>query len=248
LFRYAIVSRSLFVVFMIGMAMFGAIVFVPLFVQTVMGGAATEAGQVLTPLFLGWVSTSVLGARLTVRIGYRPVTIAGSALLTTGFVMLAMMDADATRTTLLLAVFVLGCGMGLSMLATLLAVQHGVDRSMLGLATSLNQFSRSVGAAIGVALMGAILTRSLVGVTLPGGPSAAPSATAPLNSLARGQFAHALALVFAAGAVMSAIGLLACAMLPPVSFARGIPRGAGEQLLAAEMTSLESKSEPEGIP
>ena len=64
----------------------------------------------------------------------------------------------------------------------------------------------------------------------------------------RGQFAHALALVFASGAVMSGIGLLACVMLPPVSFSRGVPAGAGEQLLAAEMTNLESESEPEAVP
>ena len=59
--------------------------------------------------------------------------------------------------------------MGTQMLSLLLAVQHGVDRSRLGLATSLNQFSRSIGAALGVAAMGAILARSLGGVTLPGG-------------------------------------------------------------------------------
>jgi EmrB/QacA subfamily drug resistance transporter len=72
LLRYPVVAWSLGVVFMIGMAMFGAIAFVPLFVQGVMGGTATEAGQVLTPLFLGWVSMSIAAARLTVKLGYRP--------------------------------------------------------------------------------------------------------------------------------------------------------------------------------
>jgi EmrB/QacA subfamily drug resistance transporter len=245
LFGQTIVSRSLFVVFMIGMAMFGAIAFVPLFVQGVLGGTATEAGQVLTPLFLGWVTTSVVGARLTVRIGYRPVTITGSALLTAGFVVLSMIDATTTLTTLLLAVFVLGCGMGLSMLSTLLAVQHGVDRSMLGLVTSLNQFFRSVGAAIGVAVMGAILTRGLAGLALPGGAPGLSSGAIQLDPAARAQFAHALARVFAAGGIMSVTGFLACFLLPPVSFSRGVPTGAGGQLLAAEMASLEPKSEPE---
>ena len=86
LFRLRIVSRSLAVVFMTGMAMFGAIAFVPLFVQGVMGGTATQAGQVLTPLFLGWVGMSVVGARLTARIDYRIVAVAGNALLLAGFV------------------------------------------------------------------------------------------------------------------------------------------------------------------
>jgi EmrB/QacA subfamily drug resistance transporter len=248
LFRHTIVSRSLFVVFMIGMAMFGAIAFVPLFVQGVLGGTATEAGQVLTPLFLGWVTTSVVGARLTVRIGYRPVTTTGSALLTAGFVALATIDATTTLTTLLAAVFVLGCGMGLAMLSTLLAVQHGVERSMLGLATSLNQFFRSVGAAIGVAVMGAILTRGLADMALPGGASALSAGMIQLDNAGRVQFARALARVFAAGGIMSAVGFLACFLLPPVSFSRGIPAGAGEHLIAAEMTSLESEGEPQGVP
>jgi EmrB/QacA subfamily drug resistance transporter len=247
LFRHPIVARSLIVVFMTGMAMFGAIAFVPLFVQSVMGGTATEAGQVLTPLFLGWVVTSIAGARLTVGIGYRPVAVSGGLLLTAGFVALAMIDADTTMTPLLLIVSVLGCGMGLSALSLLLAVQHGVDRSLLGVATSLNQFSRSVGAVIGVAAMGAILARGLSGLDLPGGAHGMPAAALQLEGAARSQFSNALNRAFAAAAMMSAIGLAASFFLPPVNFARGVPAGAGEQMLAAEMTTLESESEPEGV-
>jgi EmrB/QacA subfamily drug resistance transporter len=247
LFRQPIVSRSLFVVFMTGMAMFGAIAFVPLFVQGVMGGTATEAGQVLTPLFLGWVSTSVVGARLTVRLGYRPVALVGGALLTAGFAALMLVDADTGLPALLLAVFLLGCGMGLSMLALLLAVQHGVDRSLLGVATSLNQFSRSVGAAIGVAVMGAIFARSLSDIDIPGVQGIASAAAIQLDGAGRVQFAHALNRVFAAGALMSAIGLIASFFLPPVDFARGVPVAAGEQLLTAEMATLEPESEPDAV-
>lgn len=247
LFRHPLVSRSLVVVFMTGMAMFGAIAFVPLFVQGVMSGTATQAGQVLTPLFLGWVAMSIAGARLTVRIGYRPVALSGGTLLLAGFVALMMVNADTTLRPLLLAVFMLGCGMGLSMLSLLLAVQHGVDRSLLGVATSLNQFSRSVGAVVGVAAMGAILARNLAGVNLPGGLHGTPSQALQLEGVARAQLAHALGRVFAAGGVMSAIGLVASFFLPPVDFSRGVPAGAGEQMLAAEMTSLESESEPEAV-
>jgi EmrB/QacA subfamily drug resistance transporter len=244
LFRHGIVSRSLVVVFMTGMAMFGAIAFIPLFVQSVIGGTATQAGQVLTPLFLGWVGMSIVGARLTVAIGYRPVAIVGSALLTAGFVALARLDDTATMRALFLAVFVLGCGMGLSMLSLLLAIQHGVDRSKLGLATSLNQFSRSVGAAVGVAVMGSILTRSVTGIDVSGGLSGLPAGAIPLTGVARAQFAHALARVFIAGGVVSALGLVASFLLPPVTFADGVPAGTGEQMLAAEMTSLQPEDEP----
>jgi EmrB/QacA subfamily drug resistance transporter len=247
LFRHRVVSYSLVVVFMSGMAMFGAIAFVPLFVQGVLGGSAMQAGQVLTPLFLGWVVTSIVGARLTVRIGYRPVAVAGGVLLAAGFAVLASIGADATFGVLRAAVLVLGCGMGLSMLSLLLAVQHGVDRSQLGIATSLNQFSRSVGAVVGVAAMGAILARGLSGIDLPGGMQAMSSGTLRLEGPARVLFAQALSRVFAAGAVMSALGLAASFFLPPVDFSRGVPPGAGQQMIAAEMTSLESEDEPEGV-
>ena len=222
LFRLRVVSRSLAVVFMTGMAMFGAIAFVPLFVQSVMGGTATQAGQVLTPLFLGWVGMSVVGARLTARIDYRIVAVAGNALLLAGFVGLALIGADASMTALYASVFLLGCGMGLSMLSLLLAVQHGVERSQLGLATSLNQFARSIGAAVGVAAMGAILARGLVGVNIPTGVHALPSAALQLDPATRAQFAQALSRVFAAGGVMSAIGLAASFALPSVDFAREV--------------------------
>jgi EmrB/QacA subfamily drug resistance transporter len=237
LFQHAVVPRSLVVVFMTGIAMFGAIAFIPLFVQSVIGGTATQAGQVLTPLFLGWVGMSIVGARLTVAIGYRPVAIVGSALLTAGFVALARLDETATLRALFLAVFVLGCGMGLSMLSLLLAIQHGVDRSKLGLATSLNQFFRSVGAAVGVAVMGSILTRSVTGLDMAGDLQGLSAGAIPLTGAARAQFAHALARVFIAGGVVSALGLLASFLLPPVTFDGGVPAGAGEQMLAAEMTN-----------
>jgi MFS family permease len=231
-----VVSRSLVVVFMSGMAMFGAIAFVPLFVQTVLGGSATEAGQALTPLFLGWVTTSIAGARLTVRIGYRPVAVAGVALLLVGFVWLSRLDAGTTRIPLLASVFVLGCGMGLSMLSLLLAIQHGVPRSQLGLATSLNQFSRSIGATVGVALMGMILARSLAGTELSSAVEGLTAGTLRLDEAARAQLAAALDHVFAAGAVMSGVGLVAALFLPPVALSRQVRSATGEQMLASEMT------------
>ena len=128
LLRHPIMTRTLVVVFLVGLALFGAIAFIPLFVQSVMGGTATQAGQVLTPLFLGWVVMSIVGARLTVRMGYRVAAIGGSVLMTLGFVGLSMLDTHSTRTMLLASCTVLGAGMGSQMLSLLLAVQHGVDR------------------------------------------------------------------------------------------------------------------------
>ncbi|MBI2189223.1 MAG: MFS transporter [Acidobacteria bacterium] len=248
LLRNPLIARTLLVVFLVGMALFGAIAFIPLFVQGVMGATATQAGQVLTPLFIGWVVMSIASARLTVKLGYRKLAMTGSLLMTAGFVGLAAVDADSPRTAVLTAGLFIGAGMGLSMLSLLLAVQHGVARSHLGLATSLNQFSRSVGAAVGVAVMGALMTRQLAGVSIPGGVEALAATGAMLTGAARLQFAGALHHVFIAGTVLAGASLVATLFLPPVDFSTGVPKAAGEQMLAAEMTNLEPEDEPVGVP
>jgi EmrB/QacA subfamily drug resistance transporter len=247
LFRLPIMNRSLVVVFLVGLALFGAIAFIPLFVQSVMGGTATQAGQVLTPLFLGWVVMSIVGARTTIRMGYRVAAIGGSVLMTMGFVGLTMLDAQSTRTMLLVSCTMLGAGMGTQMLSMLLAVQHGVDRSRLGLATSLNQFSRSVGAAVGVSVMGAIMARTLAGVALPGATEGLSHAGA-LSPQLRELFASGLHRVFLAGLVVSATGFVSTLFLPPVHFSKNVPAAAGEQMLEAEMTNLRAEDEPIAVP
>jgi hypothetical protein len=204
---------------------------------------------VLTPLFMGWVTTSIIGARLTVKIGYRLVAIAGSVLLIAGFTGLSIMTPDSPRRTLLASCFVIGSGMGFSMLTLLLAVQHGVDRSRLGIATSLNQFSRSIGAAVGVAAMGALMTRGLAGLDLPGGVGAISAAGGvALTGAARNQFAAALHQVFVAGMAVTGAALAMTFFLPAVDFHRGVTSNAGEEMLAAEMTSLEPQDEPIAVP
>jgi MFS family permease len=232
------------VAFLVGTAMFGAIAFMPLFVQAVMGGTATEAGTALTPLFLGWVLSSIVGARLSVRTGYRRVTVAGVALIAAGFGALALFGGNPTRRLLLGDALVLGCGMGLSMLALLLAIQQGVERSRLGLATSLNQFARSIGAAVGVAVMGAMLARSMGDLDVSGGIREMGGQMLHVDEAQRHRIADALRQVFALGSGMTLLALAACAFLPRVDFTRPVSTGAGEQMIEAEMTVLEPKSEP----
>ena len=222
LLTHPLMARAFTVVFLVGMALFGAIAFIPLFVQGVMGATATEAGQVLTPLFLGWVVMSIAAARLTVAVGYRRLAIAGSAVITLGFVGLTVVDADSPRSTVLLSGLLIGSGMGLSMLSLLLAVQHGVDRAHLGIATSLSQFFRSVGAAVGVAGMGSLMARQLTGITVPGGAEAIAASGVLLTGAARLQFAAALHTVFVAGAVLAGASLAASFFLPPVDFSHGV--------------------------
>jgi Na+/melibiose symporter-like transporter len=161
LFRNRIFAGATLNAFISGIVMFGLLSFIPLFVQGVQGTGATEAGGVLTPLLLGWVVTSTIGGRLLLRFTFRQVMFSGMALMLFGYFMLDTMTADTSRFVVLRNVLFLGSGMGLTMIASMIAVQHSVARSQLGIATSTSQFFRSIGSAIGVAIMGTVLTQRL---------------------------------------------------------------------------------------
>ncbi|HEX8719980.1 MAG TPA: MDR family MFS transporter [Pyrinomonadaceae bacterium] len=161
LFRNRVVSVSVAAGFLAGVAMFGAISFVPLFAQGALGSTATEAGSLLTPLMLSWVGLSIVGGRLLLKVGYRPTTLAGLFILTLGFALLSSYQRTTPRVWLYLDLILIGAGLGLTMLTLLIAVQQSVGRAQLGIATSLNQFSRSIGGAVGVAIMGAVLSAGL---------------------------------------------------------------------------------------
>ncbi len=161
LFRNRVVSVAVAAGFLAGVAMFGAISFVPLFAQGALGSTATEAGSLLTPLMLSWVGLSIVGGRLLLKVGYRPTTLAGLFILTLGFALLSSYQRTTPRAWLYVDLILIGAGLGLTMLTLLIAVQQSVGRAQLGIATSLNQFSRSIGGAVGVAIMGAVLSAGL---------------------------------------------------------------------------------------
>jgi EmrB/QacA subfamily drug resistance transporter len=156
IFRAAAISG-----FLTGMAMFGAISFVPLFVQGVQGGTATQAGTALTPFVLGWVTFSALSARLLLKVGYRWPVLAGMACLTLAFYLMSDMAAGTTRGAIAWTMALAGVAMGLVMVPLLIAVQHAVPKRDLGAATSATTFFRSIGGVVGVAVMGAVLSHQL---------------------------------------------------------------------------------------
>lgn len=157
--------------FLMGVAMFGALSFVPLFVQSAMGGTATQAGSAMTPLLLGWVATSMIAGRLLPRFGYRPLILTGLSVVSCGFVGLLTVTRSSPLAWLYLFVGLMGIGMGTAMLSLMLALQNAVTRAHLGIATSLSAFTRSIGGAIGVAVMGTVVSASL-----PLGGSSSPEA------------------------------------------------------------------------
>jgi EmrB/QacA subfamily drug resistance transporter len=147
--------------FLLGVAMFGAISFVPLFVQGALGANPTRAGTVLTPLLLGWVTMSIVSGRLLGRTGYRPLVLAGISCVSLGFCGLALTGRANPWWRLHADLMLMGLGMGMANLSLLLAMQNAVERSRLGAATSLAQFTRTIGGAVGVAIMGAVVAASL---------------------------------------------------------------------------------------
>jgi EmrB/QacA subfamily drug resistance transporter len=161
LFRHRMVLAAGINGFLSGMAMFGAISFVPLFLQHVSGMSATAAGFVLTPFVLGWVAMSIVSARLVLRIGYRAPAVAGMACLTGAFLLLTRWAPGLGQGVAMRDALLGGIGMGLTFVPMLLAVQSAVARRDLGAATSLTQFLRTIGGAVGLSVMGAVMVRRL---------------------------------------------------------------------------------------
>jgi EmrB/QacA subfamily drug resistance transporter len=168
LFRDPVFRVATAALFLIGVAMFGSIVFLPLFLQVVGGASATSSGLLLLPLMGGIVASSVVVGRVISRTGrYRWYPVAGTALMTVAMGLLATMDAGTSRTTASWYVVLLGVGLGTVMPVMILAVQNAVDQRDLGTATSAATFSRSMGGSFGVAAFGAILASRLAS-QLPG--------------------------------------------------------------------------------
>jgi len=142
--------------------MIGAIYFVPLFVQAVIGQTAASSGVVLLPMLLAMIVTSTLSGQLISRTGrYKLVVVFGVATIGAGYVLLSSMDAGTTSSTVARNLVVVGIGLGMAMQTFVLIVQNAVPRADLGAATSAMQMFRSIGSAVGVTVMGTLLTSGM---------------------------------------------------------------------------------------
>lgn len=143
---------------LVGCAMYGGIVFLPLFLQAVTGASATSSGLLLLPLMGGLMTTSIASGRIISRTGrYKAWPVAGMAVATIGMVLLSRMGTGTTRLASSLAMVVLGIGLGMVMQVLILTVQNAVDFADLGVATSSSTFFRQMGGSFGVAVFGAVL-------------------------------------------------------------------------------------------
>ena len=205
LFRERVFTASNLAGFAVGVGMFGAIMFVPLYVQDVLGHSATASGLVLMPLMLAMMVTSVGSGQVITRTGrYRWALVTGPVIMGAGYVLLASMNAGSSQLYATVAMIVTGLGLGLLLQNLALVVQNGVPTRHLGAATSAVQFSRSIGGTIGVSVMGAIL-----------------AARQPVDASAQ-QLADAIHPVFVLGVPLMAIALLLVLLIPELPLRRTV--------------------------
>jgi EmrB/QacA subfamily drug resistance transporter len=220
-------SSCVAVSFVAGAAMFGAIVYLPLFFQGVQGRQATNAGLLLLPLMLALMIGSLVVGRLTTRTGrYKIYPVAGTIVATGGLWLMSTMQPDTSRLVSSAWMIILGVGIGATLPVLTIAVQNTVELRDLGSGTASVNFFRTLGSTIGVAVFGAVLTRQLddaitaglVGVELPDGittdtltqdPRALGALTEPLRSIAIGGLSDAITTVFAVAAGVMVIGAVA---------------------------------------
>ncbi|HEY2309388.1 MAG TPA: MFS transporter, partial [Streptosporangiaceae bacterium] len=186
LFRNRIFSATSAVGFVVGFAMFGAIAYLPQYMQIVKGVSPTVSGLRLLPLMAGLLTTSIISGRLVSRWGrYRIFPIIGTATMTIGLYLLSHLGVTTSSWLSSLYMLVLGAGIGGSLQVLVVAVQNSVSYADLGAATGGATFFRSIGGSFGTAIFGAVfsnvlagnLAASLHGLSLPHGVTAASGAS-----------------------------------------------------------------------
>jgi EmrB/QacA subfamily drug resistance transporter len=161
-FRNRNFSLAMALTFLTGLAMFGAMTFLPLYQQTVQGASPTVSGLMLTPMMLGVTVTSMVAGQVTTRTGkYRAFPILGGLIMGLGMYLLTQLDVHTTRLTSGLFYVVLGLGMGFLMQMVSLIAQNSVEQRDMGVASSARMFFQQIGGSLGVAAFGAVFARRL---------------------------------------------------------------------------------------
>jgi EmrB/QacA subfamily drug resistance transporter len=158
LFKIRIVAISNLISFLTGMGMFGAIIFIPLFFQGVLGASATASGNMQIPMSIAVMITSIIGGRIIAqRENYRVMGIVSMGLICLGIFLLSRLTTASHYWNVILDIIVVGFGLGISIPVFTIAIQNNVPYRVLGVATSSATFIRSFGGAVGLAVLGSIM-------------------------------------------------------------------------------------------
>src|SRR6185312_2114761 len=199
--------------FIVGMALFGSITLMPVYLQVVKGLDPTSAGLHLTPMMMGVFASSITSGQIISRIGrYKIFPIMGTGLMTIALALLSQITLETSASTASVYMLVLGLGLGMVMQILVMAVQNAVAYEQLGVATSGTTLFRSIGGAVGAALFGGIFAYTLQGkidVTLPeaaaqlSDPATIATLTEPLRSTYLALFVESLHPVFLTAALLA---------------------------------------------
>ncbi|BDZ42314.1 EmrB/QacA family drug resistance transporter [Paraoerskovia sediminicola] len=259
LFRSRTFSVAAVVGFVVGFAMFGAITYLPLYLQQVKGSTPTESGLEMTPMMLGMLITSIGSGQIISRTGrYKVFPIVGTAITTCGLYLLSLMDQTTSTLQAGLSMFVLGAGLGMVTQVLVLAVQNAVEYRDLGTATSGATFFRTIGSSVGVAVFGTVfanqLTKNLsASVPADAAPPCDPATLAASSAgLAQcpedvqgwfvGGYADSLHTVFLWAVPVAALAFLLAWLLPEVTL-----RSATRPAAGADTGDAPSTAELAGI-
>ena len=233
LFRNRTITLAVVASIAVGVAMFGASVFLGQYFQISRGQSPTMSGLMTLPMILGLLVSSTVSGRIITRTGrWKRFLVIGTALLTAGFALMGTLRADTSFTLLSVYMALVGIGLGMTMQNLVLAVQNTVGTHELGAASSTVAFFRSLGGAIGVSVLGAVLAHKVTGYTAEGlgrlGIAASGSGSGgvlpdvhtlpgPIRAVVESAYGHGAGDIFLAAAPFALIALIA------VSFIKEVP-------------------------
>ncbi|MFP5347757.1 MAG: MDR family MFS transporter [Actinomycetes bacterium] len=252
LFRNSVFTFSNIAGLTVAMAMFGAIYYIPVYAQGVLGVSATNSGAILIPMSGSMIGMSIVIGLLITKTGqYKAFVLAGVAVMGVGFWLLTRMHYGASQAQLTAAMVVVGLGLGAAMQTYTLVVQNAVMRRDLGVATAATQFFRSTGGTVGIAVLGTIMTARLatdipkhlppeasgqgqpIGIGSVLDPAALAGLPPAVETAIRQGLADALHDVFVAALPFAVVAFVASLLIKPLPLRDSIyrPEDAGQELL-----------------
>jgi EmrB/QacA subfamily drug resistance transporter len=256
LFRNRIFTVSSAIGFIVGLALFGSVTYVPLYLQVVKGYSPTKSGLLLTPLMGGLLVTSIVSGNLISRSGrYKVFPIVGTLLTAIGLYLMSRLEVGTSVWVASVYLLIVGLGLGMVMQVLVLAAQNAVDYRLLGVATSGSTLFRQIGGAIGVALFGAIFSNRLTteladrlppGAHPPGAanPAAIDRLPPPIHRAYVEAFAASLRPVFLAAAGVAVVAFLLTWLLRELPLrATASAEGIGESFASPREDSSERELE-----
>ena len=244
LFKTPVFTVANSAAFIINMAFMGVMLFIALYIQIGLGVPPARSGVAVLPLLVGLIGAAIVSGRIVTKTGrYKPMMIIGSLCLVGGLFLLTRIDAHTSLIGVMWRMLVLGIGLGPSQGLFSVAVQNAVPMDKMGVATSSSQFFRQIGATVGAAIFGAIMTQSLTKemqkvATAGGKPmtfdtlqqmfvkNAAAGRHAKaimLDPQIRSAFAAAMADVFMAGLAIAVLGLIVVLFIPELPMRARLP-------------------------